>query len=106
MLWSRSCTIAPHRAFQGFHPPISLNYQNDCPKESQMRVRQFSTWVAEILIVVVSAIGLVLFCGQNLAAQQATALLTGTIKDSSGAVVPGAKVTLKNSDTNVSRTAN
>ncbi len=71
-----------------------------------MRARQFSTWVAEILIVVVSAIGLVLFCGQNLAAQQATALLTGTIKDSSGAVVPGAKVTLKNSDTNVSRTAN
>lgn len=71
-----------------------------------MRARRFSTWVAEILIVALSAIGLVLFCGENLAAQQATALLAGTIKDSTGAVVPGAKVTLKNSDTNVSRTAN
>jgi len=37
-------------------------------------------------------------------AQQATALLTGTVKDASGAVVVGAKVTLKNSQTNVART--
>jgi len=36
-------------------------------------------------------------------AQQATALLTGTVKDSSGAVVVGAKITLKNSETNVTR---
>jgi carboxypeptidase family protein/TonB-dependent receptor-like protein len=36
-------------------------------------------------------------------AQQATALLTGTAKDISGAVVPGANVTLKNSGTNISR---
>lgn len=36
-------------------------------------------------------------------AQQATALLTGTVKDSSGAVVVGAKVALRNSDTNVTR---
>jgi hypothetical protein len=37
-------------------------------------------------------------------AQQATALITGTVKDPSGAVVTGAKVTLKNSNTNVART--
>jgi hypothetical protein len=37
-------------------------------------------------------------------AQQATALLTGTVKDASGAVVVGGKVTLKNSQTNVART--
>jgi hypothetical protein len=36
--------------------------------------------------------------------QQATALLTGTVKDPSGAVVSGAEVTLKNSETNVKRT--
>lgn len=35
--------------------------------------------------------------------QQATALITGTVKDQSGAVVIGAKVTLTNSGTNVSR---
>lgn len=31
----------------------------------------------------------------NLQAQQATALLTGTLKDATGAVVLGAKITLK-----------
>ena len=36
-------------------------------------------------------------------AQQATALLTGTVRDASGAVVIGAKVTLRNSQTNVAR---
>jgi hypothetical protein len=35
--------------------------------------------------------------------QQATALLTGSVTDSSGAVIVGAKVTLTNSQTNVSR---
>jgi len=45
----------------------------------------------------------VLFCGERSSAQQATAQLTGTIRDASGAVVLGAKVTLKNSDTNIAR---
>jgi hypothetical protein len=36
-------------------------------------------------------------------AQQATALITGTVKDPSGAVVAGAKVTLRNSNTNIAR---
>jgi outer membrane receptor protein involved in Fe transport len=34
---------------------------------------------------------------------QATATISGTVKDSSGAVVPGAKVTATNEDTNLSR---
>jgi hypothetical protein len=38
------------------------------------------------------------------AAQQATASLTGSVKDTSGAIVVGAKVTLKNTGTNFSRT--
>jgi hypothetical protein len=41
--------------------------------------------------------------GLQLQAQQATALLTGTVKDATGAVLIGAKVTLKNSETGVSR---
>jgi len=36
--------------------------------------------------------------------QQATAQITGAVKDPSGAVVIGAEVTLKNSDTNIART--
>jgi hypothetical protein len=46
----------------------------------------------------------VVFLGANQAAgQQAAAQLQGTVKDSSGAVVMGAKVTLKNSATNIVR---
>jgi len=41
----------------------------------------------------------------KLLAQQATASVNGTVKDPSGAVVPGAKVTLRNLATNVARTA-
>jgi hypothetical protein len=49
-----------------------------------------------------------LFIGNSLTtyAQQATALLTGTIRDESGAIVVGAHITLKNSDTNVARSLN
>jgi len=52
------------------------------------------------------ALGLAIFVlTANLAiAQQATALLTGSVKDASGAVVVGATVTLKNANTNVVRT--
>jgi len=46
----------------------------------------------------------VLLGGKFLLAQQATALMTGSVKDASDAVVVGAKVTLKNSSTNVART--
>ena len=46
----------------------------------------------------------VAFLGTNQAtAQQATAQLTGTIQDATHAIVVGAKVTLKNSDTNITR---
>jgi hypothetical protein len=46
----------------------------------------------------------VVFLGANQAAgQQATAQLQGTVKDASGAVVMGAKLTLKNSGTNIAR---
>jgi hypothetical protein len=38
-------------------------------------------------------------------AQQATALIAGTVKDASGALVIGAKVTFKNSNTNIARGA-
>ena len=59
--------------------------------------------VSRTFALVLFAFCVVVFSGRNLAAQQATALLTGTVKDSSGAVVSDAKVTLKNSDTNITR---
>lgn len=45
----------------------------------------------------------ILSTGQALA-QQATAQLTGTVKDVSGAILVGAKVTLRNTSTNVAKT--
>jgi hypothetical protein len=54
-------------------------------------------------VVALAAICLLLGGSLNLQAQQATALLTGTVKDATGAVVLGAKMTLKNSETNVTR---
>ena len=64
-----------------------------------MGTRKWSTWV-----VVLSVLCLIVVSGKSLNAQQAGALLTGTVKDSTGAVIAGAKVTLKNSDTNIART--
>src|SRR6266496_2584478 len=50
-------------------------------------------------------LGFVLFLvvGNRAIAQQATAQLTGTVKDQTGAVVGGAKLTLRNSDTGIAR---
>lgn len=47
---------------------------------------------------------LALFTSLPASAQQATATVNGTVKDPSGALVPGAKVTLKNMGTNIART--
>ena len=62
--------------------------------------------IASGFLLVVLCFSLVhLAIAPDAAAQQATAQLVGTVKDSSGALVPGAKIELKNSKTNVSKTA-
>ena len=54
--------------------------------------------------IAVSTVFALAFLSTNEAsAQQATAQIAGTIRDASHAVVVGAKVTLKNSDTNLAR---
>jgi len=54
-------------------------------------------------LVFLVAVCLLIGCLLRVEAQQATAQLTGTVRDVSGAVVVGAKVTLKNIETNVAR---
>jgi hypothetical protein len=55
-------------------------------------------------IVVLGCLVLLVFLPTVAHAQQATAQLSGTVKDPSGAVVVGAKATLRNPNTNVART--
>ncbi len=50
-------------------------------------------------------LALLLFSGGIAAAQETTATISGTVKDESGAVIPGAAVQVKNVATGVSRTA-
>lgn len=59
-------------------------------------------WIPKVMLLVAV---FVLASGPATEAQQATAQINGTVKDATGAVVVGAKVTLRNSDTNVTRDA-
>ena len=53
------------------------------------------------LAVVVTALMVTAFAGSNLCAQVDTGTILGTIKDQSGAVIPNAKVSLTNEETNL-----
>ena len=59
------------------------------------------TWIRALRALLVFAVVLALqfFLSNRLAAQFTTASLSGTITDQSGAAVPGAKVTVLNTDT-------
>ncbi len=73
-------------------------------QQSHRRCRSLECFFSAALFSLILGLGLSVLNGQRVVAQQATALLTGAVKDASGAVVVGAKVTLKNSQTNVART--
>ena len=61
--------------------------------------------VLSVRFTLVLVFVLAFLSGNVLLAQQATAVLTGAVKDASGAVIVGAKVTLKNTQTNATRNA-
>jgi hypothetical protein len=66
--------------------------------------KSFSRLLSAVMSCLALGLGFAVLGGGLASAQQATALLAGSVKDASGAVVVGAKVTLKNSQTNVERT--
>ena len=66
--------------------------------------RLLSPWSWLGIFSLILGLGIALLGTEPAVAQQATALLTGSVKDESGAVVVGAKVSLKNSQTNTERT--
>jgi outer membrane receptor protein involved in Fe transport len=71
-----------------------------------MTTRELGACVSRAVAAVLLTLFLLVFCVEKIEAQQATALLAGTVKDSSGAVLADVKVTLKNSATNIARTVN
>ena len=58
--------------------------------------------VTGLSIVLCVSLSLTILGSEQAAAQQATALITGTVRDTTGAVVAGAKVTVTNTSTNAS----
>ena len=65
--------------------------------------RVFWAVVTSLSIALCFSLSLTILGGGKAAAQQATALMTGTVKDTTGAVVPGAKVTATNTRTNLTQ---
>ena len=62
-----------------------------------------SQWLR--LRVGLPSLGLVLMAGGAVRAQETRSTLLGTVKDATGALVPGATVEITNSETNVTSTA-
>jgi hypothetical protein len=85
---------------------ISFRFSSHFSSQTRMKkIRMKKTRINKTsLIGLILGMAIVISCAYPLPAQQATALLTGTVKDTSGAIVVGAKVTLRNTNTNVART--
>ena len=58
----------------------------------------------KLIRLICTAIALVVFCAVNVCAQTGTSSITGTVRDGTGAIVPGATVTAKNEATGVTNT--
>jgi hypothetical protein len=89
-------------AFASLVSPQRLTRNAYLSSANHRSLFRFSSVVALTLVLILG----IAMNADSAFAQQATALLTGTVKDASGAVVVGAKVTLKNSQTNATRTTN
>jgi hypothetical protein len=68
-------------------------------------LRKTGSYMAISLAAFMTLTALILGGPKQASAQQATAQITGTIRDASHAIVVGAKVTLRNTDTNIAKVA-
>ena len=57
----------------------------------------------KVLALVFASVLAMMLCGQSAKAQLSTATINGTVRDASGAVIPGATIVLRNEDTSVAR---
>lgn len=86
----------------GARPEGAYNIQ--CGWGTFDRSRRCASRSMKSLAIVTFLLGALVFGpALPLRAQQATAVITGTVRDASGAVVVDAKVTLRNSQTNIAR---
>src|ERR1700674_2530531 len=103
-LWADSCKIAfqqDMKRFNCFDPRFSccaIASSVDVSREPSMKPQLISCRISlkQLASLILSLTACVALLTASAQAQQATALITGTVKDPSGAVVTGAKVTLKN----------
>ena len=65
--------------------------------------RSTGKYISLSVVVLIVVTAMILACANPASAQQATAQITGTIRDASHAIVVGAKVTLRNTETNISK---
>jgi hypothetical protein len=98
-----AATVAARRSC-GFPSPRRANLIPRISKADATACISFTKFFSAGILSLVFGLGIIISSGGPAVAQQATALLTGSVKDASGAVVVGAKVTLKNANTNSART--
>src|SRR5439155_5870364 len=83
-----------------FHLIVRVWRENTMWKASQPEPGSRMGWRRIVL-----CLGILIMSGVTAIGQLTTGTITGTVTDQSGAAVPGATVTLKNTDTGISRTA-
>src|SRR5690348_17436310 len=92
---ANSCLSIPRLSKRGSSPEdVSYGAEKEC----SMIGSRGQVFLRGIFVFVVGLMAATVAWGQ------ATARLTGTVKDQSGAVIAGASVTLTNEGTNISRT--
>jgi hypothetical protein len=77
----------------------------DTPAQIRKAKHHASSFPVRALPLIMLVLGL-MFGTLKISAQESTADVVGTVTDSTGAVVPNAKVTVKNVNTGITRTAN
>ncbi len=76
----------------------TVSFVRNCGRSDQSFFHAISSWLGILTVVL-------LLSATKLSLAQSTGVVLGTVKDSTGLVVPGAHVTITNTDTNDRRTA-
>ncbi len=82
-----------------------VRFEKHCGARRHGGAKRWSNWV-DAWLPLFALVAVVLLATQSLTAQITTGDFVGTVTDSTGAVIPGAKVTILNTDTQFQRSMN